>query len=71
MANLKFDKEVTALHYKTARINDLDIFYREAGPQDAPSGRVIAEIIELPEGCSAGLYQRIAPISDSVPRNER
>jgi len=25
-----------AVHYKTARINDLDIFYREAGPQSAP-----------------------------------
>ena len=25
-----------AVHYKTARINDLDIFYREAGAQDAP-----------------------------------
>jgi len=24
------------VHYKTARINDLDIFYREAGPHDAP-----------------------------------
>jgi pimeloyl-ACP methyl ester carboxylesterase len=23
-------------HYKTARINDLDIFYRDAGPRDAP-----------------------------------
>ena len=25
-----------AVHYKTARINDLDIFYREAGSQNAP-----------------------------------
>src|SRR5271163_312092 len=25
-----------AVHYNTARINDLDIFYREAGPQNAP-----------------------------------
>lgn len=25
-----------AVHYRTARVNDLDIFYREAGPQDAP-----------------------------------
>ncbi len=25
-----------AVHYKTARVNDLDIFYREAGPQSAP-----------------------------------
>jgi pimeloyl-ACP methyl ester carboxylesterase len=24
------------VHYKTARINDLDVFYREAGPQNAP-----------------------------------
>src|SRR5277367_6636882 len=26
-----------AVHYKTARINDLDIFYRDAGPKDAPA----------------------------------
>jgi pimeloyl-ACP methyl ester carboxylesterase len=26
-----------AVRYKTARINDLDIFYRDAGPQDAPA----------------------------------
>lgn len=25
-----------AVHYKTARVNDLDIFYRDAGPADAP-----------------------------------
>src|ERR1700735_5085545 len=24
-------------HYNTVRINDLDVFYREAGPQDAPT----------------------------------
>ena len=29
------------------------------------------EIIELPEGFSARLYQRIAPGSDSVSRNTR
>jgi len=26
-----------SIHYKTTRINDLDIFYRDAGPQDAPA----------------------------------
>ncbi|HZD49604.1 MAG TPA: alpha/beta hydrolase [Silvibacterium sp.] len=25
-----------AVHYKSARVNDLDVFYREAGAQDAP-----------------------------------
>jgi len=30
------ERRKPAVHYKTARINDLDIFYREAGPQDAP-----------------------------------
>ena len=25
------------VHYQTARVNDLDIFYREAGPKDAPA----------------------------------
>jgi len=24
------------VHYRTARINDMDIVYRDAGPQDAP-----------------------------------
>ena len=24
------------VHYKTVRVNDLDIFYREAGPEAAP-----------------------------------
>jgi pimeloyl-ACP methyl ester carboxylesterase len=27
----------SVVHYKTTRINDLDIFYRDAGPQDAPA----------------------------------
>src|SRR5262249_61340349 len=26
----------TKVHYNTARIGDLDIFYRDAGPKDAP-----------------------------------
>src|SRR5216684_1243509 len=30
-------KKQFAVHYKTTRINDLDIFYREAGPKDAPA----------------------------------
>lgn len=25
------------VRYKTIRVNELDIFYREAGPQDAPT----------------------------------
>jgi pimeloyl-ACP methyl ester carboxylesterase len=29
-------KKQDPVRYKTARINDLDIFYRDAGPQDAP-----------------------------------
>src|SRR4051794_156054 len=24
------------VHYKTARLNELDVFYREAGPENAP-----------------------------------
>src|SRR5216683_5212599 len=27
----------SAVHYKTTRMNDLDIFYRDAGPQNAPA----------------------------------
>jgi len=30
-------KKQSAIHYNTVRINDLDIFYRDAGPQDAPA----------------------------------
>jgi pimeloyl-ACP methyl ester carboxylesterase len=30
-------KKQFAVHHKTTRINDLDIFYREAGAQDAPA----------------------------------
>jgi pimeloyl-ACP methyl ester carboxylesterase len=29
--------KLSAVHYKTTRINDLDIFYRDAGPQNAPA----------------------------------
>ncbi len=29
--------KLSVVHYKTARINDLDIFYRDAGPQNAPA----------------------------------
>ena len=29
-------RKESAVHYKTARIDDLDIFYRDAGPLDAP-----------------------------------
>jgi len=29
-------KREFTVHYRTTRINDLDIFYRDAGPQDAP-----------------------------------
>jgi hypothetical protein len=29
-------KREFAVHYKTTRVNDLDVFYRDAGPQDAP-----------------------------------
>src|SRR3954468_319619 len=31
------EKKHFPVHYKTARVNDLDVFYREAGPQDAPA----------------------------------
>src|SRR5712692_9515606 len=30
-------KKQFSVHYKTTRINDLDIFYRDAGPQGAPA----------------------------------
>jgi pimeloyl-ACP methyl ester carboxylesterase len=57
----------TVVHYKTARINDLDIFYREAGPQDAP---VILLLHGFPTSSNmfrnliprlAGSYHVIAP----------
>lgn len=30
-------QESAKVHYKTAKVGDLDIFYREAGPKDAPA----------------------------------
>src|SRR5262249_37856446 len=32
-----FARREFAVHYRTTRIYDLDIFYRDAGPQDAPA----------------------------------
>ena len=29
-----FAEDSTKVHYKTVKVGDLDIFYREAGPQD-------------------------------------
>jgi pimeloyl-ACP methyl ester carboxylesterase len=46
----------TTVHYKTARINDLDIFYREAGPQDAP---VILLLHGFPT--SSNMYRNLIP----------
>ena len=36
MTTISSSAENSTVHYKTVRINDLDIFYREAGAQDAP-----------------------------------
>ena len=30
-------QQPTRVHYKTVKVGDLDIFYREAGPKDAPT----------------------------------
>ena len=51
--------ENSTVHYKTARINDLDIFYREAGAKDAP---VILLLHGFPN-----LFQHV-PKSDPSPR---
>ena len=41
MANIgasePFEAEEFPVHYRTARVNNLDLFYREAGPPDAPT----------------------------------
>jgi pimeloyl-ACP methyl ester carboxylesterase len=37
MATVHTSTKQFPVHYKTARVNDLDVFYREAGPQSAPS----------------------------------
>jgi pimeloyl-ACP methyl ester carboxylesterase len=70
-ANPPWDSDAAStpspIHYKTARINDLDIFYREAGPQDAP---VILLLHGFPTSSNmfrnliprlAGSYHVIAP----------
>src|ERR1700759_5545152 len=33
----QFTASQSPVHYHTVRLNELDIFYREAGPQDAPT----------------------------------
>jgi pimeloyl-ACP methyl ester carboxylesterase len=37
MASVRSTKKESAVHYKTARIDGLDIFYRDAGPPNAPA----------------------------------
>jgi pimeloyl-ACP methyl ester carboxylesterase len=44
------------VHYKTARIGDLDIFYREAGPQNAP---VLLLLHGFPT--SSNMYRNLIP----------
>jgi hypothetical protein len=35
--NLVAAEQPAKVRYKTAKVDDLDIFYREAGPKDAPA----------------------------------
>jgi pimeloyl-ACP methyl ester carboxylesterase len=61
------DSTVNQVHYKTVKVDDLDIFYREAGPKDAPtvlllhgfptSSQMFRNLIPL----LAGKYHVIAP----------
>src|ERR1700682_4790002 len=37
MASNRSTKKESAVHYKTARVEGLDIFYRDAGPPNAPA----------------------------------
>src|SRR3954452_12412579 len=37
LGNLTYAEESRNVHHKTMKVGDLDIFYREAGPKDAPS----------------------------------
>ncbi|HEY2121702.1 MAG TPA: alpha/beta fold hydrolase [Candidatus Acidoferrum sp.] len=54
-------KKQNAVHSKTARINDLDIFYRDAGPQDAP---VILLLHGFPT--SSNMFRNLIPrLADS------
>jgi pimeloyl-ACP methyl ester carboxylesterase len=54
-------KKQNAIHYKTARINDLDIFYRDAGPLDAP---VILLLHGFPT--SSNMFRNLIPrLADS------
>ncbi|HEY2761932.1 MAG TPA: alpha/beta hydrolase [Pirellulales bacterium] len=36
-ANMAIAQQPAKVHYKTVKVGDLDIFYREAGPKDAPT----------------------------------
>ena len=37
LSNSSFAKETVKVRHKTVKVGDLDIFYREAGPKDAPA----------------------------------
>ena len=37
LANPTSAQHPVEVHHKTAKVGDLDIFYREAGPKDAPT----------------------------------
>jgi pimeloyl-ACP methyl ester carboxylesterase len=36
-ADMPFVPQQHSVHYNTIRVNELDVFYREAGPQGAPT----------------------------------
>jgi pimeloyl-ACP methyl ester carboxylesterase len=52
---------MTAIHYRTAEVDGLGIFYREAGPVDAPT------LLLLPGFPSAGLADRFHLVAADLP----
>ena len=61
MTTISSSAENSTVHYKTVRINDLDIFYREAGAKDAP---VILLLHGFPT--SSNMFRNLIPrLADS------
>lgn len=66
------ERPMSAIYYRTQRVGDVDVFYREAGPVDAPitlllhgfptSGHMFRDLMPA----LADRYRMIAPDRDSL-----
>ena len=49
----EFTYEESSVHYRTVEVNGVDVFYREAGPADAPADRAAARLSDARRTCFA------------------